>query len=78
VSRLNTERVAELTPHRVAYADNELFKLGYECTYHEEGKYLSFEYKGNEIRLWPFSGWHSGKGIKDGRGINSLLRKLIC
>lgn len=40
------------------------------------GDRLDFVFKGNPIKFWPYSGWHSGKGIKDGRGFENLLKQL--
>lgn len=40
------------------------------------GDLLEFVYNGNTIKFWPYSGWHSGKGIKDGRGFKNLLRQI--
>ena len=37
---------------------------------------LEFKYKGNTIKFYPYSGWHSGKGIKDGRGFQNLIKQL--
>jgi hypothetical protein len=37
---------------------------------------VEFEWKGNMIKFWPYSGWHTGKGIKDGRGLQNLLKQL--
>jgi len=26
--------------------------------------------------VWPYTGWFSGKGVKDGRGIKKLLKQI--
>jgi len=31
---------------------------------------------GSTINFFPYSGWHSGKSIEDGRGFKNLLKQL--
>ena len=50
--------------------------MGFDVYESGDGTTLIFEYNGNTIRYFPYSGWHSGKGIKDGRGIKNLLKQL--
>lgn len=38
---------------------------------------IIFYWKENKITLFPYSGWHTGKSIKDGRGIENLLKQLV-
>lgn len=66
---------AEQQPKRLEFAYEELNKRGFEIHYHSDTT-LKFMYKGNEISVFPYSGWFSGKGIKDGRGIHNLLKQL--
>jgi hypothetical protein len=33
-------------------------------------------YKENEITYFPYSGWASGKGITDGRGLANLIKQI--
>jgi hypothetical protein len=75
MARLNIERQIELEPVRIEYAIEQLKKLGIETTYKDNTK-IKFNYKGSEIVLFPYSGWHSGKTITDGRGIEKLLKQL--
>ncbi len=74
MARLNIERQKKLEPERISYAKVKLERLGYEVT--ESNTELRFIYKGNIIKFFPYSGWHSGKGIKDGRGLDNLLKQL--
>ncbi len=37
---------------------------------------LTIEHKGQLVTFFPFTGWHTGRTIKDGRGLNKLLEKL--
>lgn len=64
-----------LTLDRLDYAWTELFKLGIDLL-EETGDKIVFEYKGCRIEHWYYSGWHSGKGIKPGRGIDHLIKQL--
>lgn len=73
--RLDQEREERLQPLRMKNCQEKLEELGFKVE--AIGGYrLEFEYKGNTIKFWPYSGWHTGKGIKDGRGFGELLRKL--
>jgi hypothetical protein len=73
-NRLNQEREADLTPKRVQGCKEKLESLGFEVTATSDR--LDFIYKGSKIMFWPYSGWHSGKTIKDGRGFNNLLNQI--
>jgi hypothetical protein len=73
--RLNKQREEELQPERVKYAKAELEKKGYLVTQVGDTE-LQFMHKGELVRLFPYSGWHSGKSIKDGRGLKKLLNQL--
>lgn len=74
-SRLNQKREKKLEPKRLEYAREKLEELGYEVNTFG-GKRLEFEHDGNLIKHHAYSGWHSGKGINDGRGIENLLKQL--
>lgn len=73
--RLDIERQKELEPKRMEYARNQITALGYEIT---EGNVttLKFTFKGSTVTLFPYSGWHTGKTIQDGRGIGKLLKQI--
>lgn len=73
-NRLDQERESKLQPKRIEFAINELKKMGVE-TESDDTK-ITFKYKGNKIYFFPYSGWHSGKGIKPGRGWNKLKNQL--
>lgn len=75
MSRLNIERQKELEPKRMSFAKEQIAKLGYEISF-SNVTYLIFEYKGYPIRFYPYSGWHSGRSITDGRGLNKLLKQI--
>ena len=65
----------ELQPKRIDFAKNELEKLNIEIIF-EDKTTLQFMFNGAKITFFPYSGWFSGKGIKDGRGIFNLLKQL--
>lgn len=65
-----------LEPHRVAFALEQLCNVGYEAEYDSYEKCILFKHNGYLCRLYPFTGWWSGKGIGSARGIKNLIRKL--
>jgi len=73
--RLNIEKQEKLEPVRMEYAKNQIKSLGLEIEY-ETSNVIHFLYNKNRIILYPYSGWHSGKGINAGRGIDNLLKQL--
>lgn len=74
-NRLNQKREKELEPKRVTYAREKLEALGYKVQVFG-GKRIEFEHEGSKVQMWPYSGWHSGSTITDGRGIKNLLKQL--
>jgi len=74
-SRLNQERQEHLEPQRIQRAVDELRKLGIEPTLVDDTR-VCFEWKGSNIQYFPYSGWHTGKTIKDGRGFKNLFDQL--
>lgn len=73
--RLNIERQQQLEPERIKYAKEQIEKLGYEITYECDTR-IDFIFKGSTIQFYPYSGWHTGKTIIDGRGINKLINQI--
>lgn len=73
-NRLDQEREKHFLPKRILYAKKEIEKLGIETT--QDETCVLFNYKGSQVRLFAYSGWHTGKTIKDGRGLNNLLKQL--
>ncbi len=76
MARLGIERQNELEPQRVDYAIGQLHSLGIKSVFVEKDKCLVFQYKGHNVKFFPYSGWHTGKSIQDGRGIQKLLKQL--
>ncbi|MDV7696257.1 hypothetical protein N6B72_04905 [Chryseobacterium soli] len=73
--RLDSEKQKNLEPIRMQYAIKEISALGFEVT-KENDTEISFEFNSSKIKFFPFSGWHTGKSINDGRGIYKLLKQL--
>jgi hypothetical protein len=76
MSRLDKERQDRLQPKRIDFAVKEIIKRGISGVIVKDDNCIEFFYKGNLIKFFPYSGWHSGKGIVDGRGIDNLLKQL--
>lgn len=75
--RFNEERQSILEPQRMEYAKGKIEELGYEVTVVGSNR-LQFEHgQGNYVDFYPYSGWATGKTIKDGRGLKNLLEQLV-
>lgn len=57
------------------YAIDEIERLGYKIDLRDDKK-IKFQFKGETVTLYPYSGWHSGKSINDGRGIKELIDQI--
>lgn len=75
MARLDQDRQAKLEPERMFHAKEQLFELEIDVHYESECE-LRFMFNGSEIKFFPYSGWHTGKTIKDGRGLKNLLKQL--
>lgn len=74
-NRLDQEREARLQPIRMRTSITKLIGVGITDMTHDETM-IQFEYNKQLISFWPYSGWHSGKGIVAGRGIDKLIKQL--
>lgn len=74
-NRLDQEREAKLQPRRMQYAKENLRAHGFDVTSVSKIE-INIEYKGSIIRVFPYSGWFTGKTVEDGRGIHNLLKQL--
>jgi len=62
-------------PIRMQYAREQLTRLGYEVA--QIGPHaLRFTFNGQPVTLYPYSGWFTGKTVKDGRGIDRLIKQV--
>lgn len=75
MARLDQETQNELEPKRIQYAVDRITEMGYVIIQRDSNK-IQFEHKGSVVTLYPYSGWHTGKTITDGRGIHNLLKQL--
>lgn len=73
MSHLNSKKIVE-QPRRMQYAIDKFTELGFEIEVNNTT--ICFNFSGNLIKLFPYTGWHTGKGIKYGRGLNNLLKQL--
>ena len=75
MARLNIERQQKLEPKRIEVVVIKITDLGIEIT-DITSNAIKFDFKGSQITFYPYAGWHTGKTIKDGRGIFELLKQL--
>lgn len=75
MSRLDKQRQLDLQPKRMAYAVKTIREKGYVPVQVNENE-IYFNYKDKIIRYFPYSGWHTGKSIKDGRGFHNLIKQI--
>ena len=74
-NRLNQEREERLQPNRIKSCKEKLEGLRFIISQEDNTK-LVFSYKDSLVTFFPYSGWHTGKTIKDGRGFGHLLNQL--
>jgi hypothetical protein len=75
MARLDTDRQNQLEPIRLGHARKMIEGKGYDIAF-DNGKMIEFVKDGHRIKFFPYSGWATGKTIKDGRGLQNLLRQL--
>jgi hypothetical protein len=75
MGRLNTERQRELEPKRLDIAENAIIEAGYDVISKDDTK-VTFMFNGSLITYFAYSGWASGKTIKDGRGLKHLINQI--
>lgn len=73
--RQDIETQKELEPKRIEYAIEKLTDMGFNVVKINDTT-IKFIYKNHWVTLFPYSGWYTGKSIKDGRGIDNLLKQL--
>jgi hypothetical protein len=77
MSRLDEGRQIRLEPLRKEKSVEQIHLLGFECiAANKEARSISFEFKGHTVTYYPYTGWATGKSIKDGRGLKNLLKQL--
>ena len=75
MARLNQEREERLQPLRMDHAKKKLEAMGYEVKECGDCE-IQFKHKGSIVKFYPYSGWATGATIKDGRGLDNLLKQL--
>ena len=73
-SDISKERRSRLEPSRLDFAKRNIEDFGYEVEVN--GKELSFIHRGSNVKYFPYTGWATGKSIKDGRGLENLIQQL--
>lgn len=73
--RLNIDRQQKIEPQRMAHAKTHLQAMGYEIV-KETATTLQFKFKGNTVTYYAYSGWATGKSIRDGRGWQHLYEQI--
>lgn len=73
--RLDKQRQEKLEPERIKTTKAAIENVGINITYQDKTD-IRFLYKGHEVRFFPYSGWHTGKSIQDGRGFKHLLNQI--
>lgn len=63
-------------PGRVEYAKEQIEGLGYTTDWDAGNKCLTFKLGKNFIKVYPYTGWFTGKGVGSDRGIHNLIKKL--
>ena len=75
MARLNIERQKQLEPIRIEYAVERIKLLGYDIVYQDDTS-IKLMYKGHIVTFFPYSGWATGKTIRDCRGLSKLLKQI--
>lgn len=74
------EEKDRIEPSRTQYAVNLLTEHGYAVAWNQAERaiyiYRPDDRKKHICKLYPYTGWWSGKGIGSGRGIHQLIKKL--
>lgn len=70
-NRLDKEREAKLQPERIAFAIKQLNAAGV-LNVQQDSTSVWFTFKNHMVKLYPYSGWFTGKSVKDGRGLSDL------
>ena len=75
MGRLNKEREKKLTITRTDTAVKALQKLGFVVGRCPPSS-IRFVFNDSIVEYFPYSGWATGKTIKDGRGLHNLLKQV--
>lgn len=76
MARLDIEKQKEIEPERMDYAIGQLHKAGIKSMVIIKENCIEFYFKSEKIKFFPYTGWATGKSIKDGRGLQKLLDQI--
>ena len=65
----------KIQKERLEYAKMRIEELGYDIFFEIDYE-IRFIFEDYPVYLFPYSGWHSGSTIKDGRGLENLLKQI--
>jgi hypothetical protein len=65
----------QLNPKRMQFAKEQLLNVGVSIATETETE-VQLWHKGEIVKLFPYTGWATGKSIKDGRGLDNLIKQL--
>jgi hypothetical protein len=72
--KLMARKMAE-EKERMLFAVEQITKLGYGITSINDSE-IQFYFRESMVKFFPYKGWHTGRTIKDGRGIHNLLEQI--
>lgn len=74
------ERRKAFEPSRVQYATDLLIEAMYAIGWNANEKAIYIYHnngrKNHIAKLYPYTGWWSGRGLGSGRGVHKLIKKL--
>jgi hypothetical protein len=76
MSRLDIEKQKKEEAKRIDIAKAKLISIGFEIMFESKSE-LRIWFRGKTVKLFPYSGWHTGPTIVDGRGLNKLIKQLV-
>ena len=78
MGRLDKERQLRLEPLRMRSAIKAIEFLGYDVVKVSETEisFVTDVITQNKVTYFPYSGWATGKDIKNGRGLRGLLIQI--
>lgn len=61
---------------RLEFASMRLEESGIDILGSSSEYQLLFIHQGHKVYFFPYTGWHSGSTIQDGRGIENLMKQI--
>ena len=66
---------SELITERMTHAKRKIGQAGYAYLCPDDLT-ITFRYNCETVRFYPFTGWFTGKTVRDGRGLQNLLKQI--